>query len=65
MNYRSKEIPNMVCVTISGNCEGLAGEISMLIREVNRKRAQHGKPKFPYCINQIPDNRIDIPSVTK
>lgn len=65
MKIRSKKIPDMVCITISGDHKELYKEFVQVIRKENRKRRRHGRSSIPYIINQDQPLRPSMHSLTE
>lgn len=52
MKIKSKRMPDMVCVTISGDHKKLCKEIHKVISKENHRRIMNGRPSIPFIINQ-------------
>lgn len=62
MEIRSKKIPDMVYITISGDHRELGQAIAQVIRKANYKRIMSGKASIPYIINQSSSLRPSMSS---
>ena len=51
MEIRYKKIPDMVCITISGDHKELCKALAEVIRKENYRRRKRGRSPIPYIIN--------------